>query len=51
MYKYGIVGNIWKIDGNRKNNFSWKYREDGFDNPDYDKKFYLHLGLRKSLLG
>lgn len=51
VYKYGIVGNIWKIDGNRKNNFSWKYREDGFDNPDYDKKFYLHLGLRKSLLG
>lgn len=51
IYAYGIAGNIWKNEGNKKNNFSWKYREDGFDTPDYNKKFFLHTGLRKTLLG
>nr|DAO94620.1 MAG TPA: adenylate kinase [Caudoviricetes sp.] len=51
IYAYGIVGNIWSNEGTKKNNFSWKYREDGFETPDYNKKFYLHIGLRKTLLG
>lgn len=51
IYAYGIAGNIWQNEGNRKNNFSWKYREDGNESPDYNKKFYLHIGLRKTLLG
>lgn len=51
IYEYGIAGNIWKNEGSSKNRFSWKYREDGFDNPDYDRKFCLHIALRKSLLG
>ena len=54
IYEYGIVANIWKSGKNnnkRKYNFSWKYREDGFDTPDYNKKFYLHNALRKTLLG
>lgn len=53
-YEFGIVGNCWPKPGapqtKIKYNFSWKYREDGFDNPDYNKKFFLHLALRKSLL-
>lgn len=51
IYKYGIAGNMWRNQGNQKNNFSWKYREDGFESPDYGKKFFLHLGVRKTLLG
>lgn len=51
IYEYGIAGNIWKNEGSSKNRFSWKYREDGFDNPDYHRKFCLHIALRKSLLG
>lgn len=54
IYKQGIAGNTWKnSDPNtkRKYNFSWKYREDGFDTPDYTKRFYVHLALRKSLIG
>lgn len=53
IYKHGIAGNTWRNENpneRKKYNFSWKYREDGSENPDYDKKFYLHLGLRKSLL-
>ena len=54
-YEYGIIGNIWERKGNteqkrKKYNFSWKYREDGFDKPDYNRKFYVHLALRNSLL-
>lgn len=51
-YKHGIIGNIWEVEGmnKKKNKFSWKYREDGSDMPDYNKKFALHLGLRKTLL-
>lgn len=51
IYEYGIAGNIWKNEGNAKKKFSWKYREDGFDNPDYNRKFSLHIALRKTLLG
>lgn len=53
-YLYGIIGNTWKIQDEQngsKYNFSWKYREDGNDKPDFSKSFYLHLALRKSLLG
>ena len=49
IYNFGIAGNFWIKNG--KKNFSWKYREDGFDSPDYKEKFVIHLGLRKTLLG
>lgn len=52
-YEFGIIGNTWPNDNpnsDRKYNFSWKYREDGFDIPDYGRKFYVHLALRKCLL-
>lgn len=51
IYTYGIAGNVWKNPGNKNSNYSWKYREDGFESPDYNKKFFLHIGLRKTLLG
>lgn len=52
-YEFGIIGNTWPNENpnsDRKYNFSWKYREDGFDIPDYGRKFYVHLALRKTLL-
>lgn len=55
-YEFGIIGNTWEKENKNLNstkpkyNFAWKYREDGFDNPDYSKKFYVHLALRKKLL-
>lgn len=51
-YEYGIIGNTWmNTDANAKKRklYSWKYREDGSDTPDYSKKFTVHLALRKSL--
>lgn len=49
-YQYGMIGNTWKSNDENKYNFSWKYREDGHEKPDYEKKFYLHLALRKNIL-
>lgn len=52
-YEYGMIGNTWKRNGENgenKYNFSWKYREDGYEKLDYQKKFYLHLALRKNIL-
>ncbi len=49
-YQYGMIGNTWKSKNENKYNFSWKYREDGHEKPDYEKRFYLHLALRKNIL-
>ena len=50
-YDFGIIGNVWFIDEQNKNRrYSWKYREDGHDYPDFDKKFSVHFGLEKSLI-
>lgn len=52
-YGFGIVGNTWmkqNAKGKKKNHFSWRYKEDGHDYPDYDKKFCVHMALRKVLL-
>jgi len=52
-YSFGIIGNTWmkqNSKGKKKNHFSWRYKEDGHDYPDYDKKFCVHMALRKVLL-
>lgn len=48
MYDAGVIGNFWK-KGNLKK-YSFKYREDGNEFPDYRTYFTVHMGLRKALL-
>lgn len=48
MYDAGVIGNIWKYANTKK--YSFKYREDGNEFPDYRATFTVHMGLRKSLL-
>lgn len=38
------------VDSNAPGNDDTMHREDGFERPDYDKKFSVHLALRKKLL-
>lgn len=47
-YDAGIIGNTWK-DGNNRT-YSFKYREDGDEQPNYQAKMIVHVGLRKNLL-
>lgn len=45
MYKFGVIGNSW-MDG-MEYKYSWGYRKDADNNPDYTKSFVVHFGLRK----
>ena len=47
LYRFGVVGNIRKINNN--NICSWGYRKDGNPNINLDLKIVVHNGLRKSL--
>jgi len=48
MYDVGAIGNYRIVHGKRR--YTFKYREDGADIPDYRYLFTVHQGLRKSLL-
>ena len=48
MYDIGAIGNYRIVHGKRR--YTFKYREDGADVPDYRYLFTVHQGLRKSLL-
>lgn len=45
LFDFGVIGNVW-IDKSRQY-YSWKYRENAII--DYQKKFNIHIGLRKAL--
>lgn len=55
LYIFGVIGNSVKNPqyNRRKNNakylYSWGYRDDGEDLPNFDKSFTVHFGLRKAL--
>lgn len=47
FFDFGVIGNKQYIERKGKSFYSWAYREN--IQIDYDKKFVLHLGLRKEL--
>ena len=59
LYKYGIIGNSWpksrkrnltpkdKKDSANNYNYSWAYRPDASDKPNYSQTFVIHNGLKR----
>jgi len=47
MFDFIIIGNTWVNEKTKRKFYSWSYRENV--EIDYDKKFVVHLGLRKEL--
>lgn len=47
LFDFSVIGNTWKHERKNKQYYSWSYRENV--ELDYDKKFVVHLGLRKEL--
>ena len=48
LFDFSIIGNKWYKEGQNKFFYSWAYRENAYI--DYDKRFVVHLGLKKALL-
>lgn len=51
LYKYGVLGNSWIVgttkDGRPVYHFSWGYRNDASNDPNFSQFFVIHYGLRK----
>jgi hypothetical protein len=50
LYKYGVIGNSWIHRKKRNKNiyhFSWGYRDDANNEPNFSQSFVVHYGLRK----
>ena len=53
LYKFGVIGNVRKVDTNQKKKefkYSFGYREDGNDMVNLHEKFTIHFALRKELV-
>lgn len=48
FFKFSIIGNTWINEYKNKPYYSWSYR-DNRATIDFDKKFTIHLGLRRAL--
>lgn len=49
LYKFGVLGNTWHNSATNQYNHTWAYREDGFPDADFGKKFCIHHAMRKEL--
>ena len=49
LYKFGVLGNTIYNKDKRKTKYYWGYRVDGEINPDFNKEFIIHYGLKKAL--
>lgn len=47
LFDFSVLGNTWMHERLHRQFYSWAYRENA--EVDYDKKFVVHLGLRKEL--
>lgn len=50
MYAFGVIGNSWKSSSKNsgiKYLYSWGYRKDANDEPNFNQTFVVHYGLRK----
>ncbi|MEZ7792172.1 P-loop ATPase, Sll1717 family [Niallia circulans] len=51
LYKFGVVGNSWRHGKTKKGkpvyHFSWGYRDDASNDPNFSQTFVVHYGLRK----
>ena len=54
LYKFGVLGNVKTEQTNNSSKspypkYTWAYREDGNDEPDFTIQFVVHNALRKTL--
>ncbi|MFZ7942533.1 ATP-binding protein [Neobacillus sp. 19] len=52
LYKLGVIGNSWrhgkpKPDGSYNYRYSWGYRDDASEVPNFSNTFVVHYGFRK----
>ncbi|WRS28453.1 hypothetical protein U6B65_04795 [Oscillospiraceae bacterium MB08-C2-2] len=47
LYIFGAIGNKWFNEYKQRDFYSWNYRKEA--EIDFDKRFVVHLGLRKAL--
>ncbi|PGM06384.1 FunZ [Bacillus thuringiensis] len=46
LYKLGVIGNSWQHKNSDNYHFSWGYRDDASNDPNFSQTFVVHSGLR-----